>query len=166
MRIGLNLAIFEDHNKWEHLFSKHGKTRWPNKAWEIEGQNFGWGDLFTFEFTWTRKCDHAGVSLKLGLFGYQVEGRFYDSRHWDEDTNDYKVYDEAYFKHSYTPAPVSVLSQAEKAEAVEEFLMSDQGKRLIDKKVAEKVEEQKRAKLAKAARGEAYRRANLGEPEA
>lgn len=165
MRIGFNLAVFEDHNKWESLFSKSGKTRWPNKAWEIEGQNFGWGDLLAFEFTWNRKCDHAGVSLKLGLFGYQIEGRFYDTRHWDYDTNDYQVYDEAYFKKFSAPAPTSALSKAEKATAVEEFLMSDQGKRLIDKKVAEKIEEQKQDKLAKAARGEAYRRANLGKSE-
>jgi hypothetical protein len=98
MRIGFNLAIFEDHDKWDHLFSKSGKTPWPNKHWEIEGQSFGWGGLFTFEFSWTRKTDHAGVRLKLGLFGYVIEGQFYDSRHWDSNTNDYVVYDEAYFK--------------------------------------------------------------------
>lgn len=98
MRIGFNLAIFENHDKWDSLFSKNGSTPWPNKHWEIEGHNFGWGDLITFEFSWTRKTDHAGVRLKLGLLGYQVEAQFYDSRHWDEDTNNYRVYDEAYFK--------------------------------------------------------------------
>lgn len=100
MRIGFNLSIFEDHDKWESLICKSGKTRWPNKAWEFEGHNLGWGDLITFEFSWTRKTDHAGVSLKLGLFGYQFEGRIYDTRHWDSDTGDYVVYDEAYYKRN------------------------------------------------------------------
>ena len=162
MRIGFNLAIFEDHNKWESLFSKSGKTPWPNKAWEIEGHNFGWGNLFAFEFTWTRNCDHAGLSLKLGLFGYQVEGRFYDSRHWDYDTNDYVVYDEAYFKSYEPPAPSpAAAAMADKLSEAEQFLQSPQGQRLINKLVNEKLEAQKQAKLDKQARGEAYREANL-----
>lgn len=98
MRIGFNLAIFEDHNKWESLFSKSGKTPWPHKAWEIEAHNFGWGNLFDFEFSWTRNCDHAGISFKLGLFGYLVEARLYDTRHWDDEKNQWQVYDEEYFR--------------------------------------------------------------------
>jgi len=100
MRIGFNLAVFEDHNQWESLFVKSGKTRWPNKAWEIEAQNFGWGDLLTFEFTWTRKTDHAGVSLKLGLLGYVFDARIYDTRHWDNDTNNFVVYADAYYQRN------------------------------------------------------------------
>lgn len=98
MRIGFNLSIFENHNKWDLITAKHGKTRWPNKAWEFEGHNLGWGDLVVFEFSWSRKCDHAGVSLKLGLLGFVFEGQIYDTRHWDYDNNQYQVYDEEYFR--------------------------------------------------------------------
>jgi hypothetical protein len=162
MRIGFNLAIFEDHDQWASLFCKNGRTPWAHKAWEIQGHNLGWGDLITFEFSWTRKTDHAGVSLKLGLFGYVIEGQIYDSRHWDSETNDYVVYDEAYYQRNFsTPAEESAVSKADMASAVEVFLKSDQGQRLIDERVSGKIEEQKQAKLDKQARGEAYRAANL-----
>lgn len=164
MDIRFSLAIFENYTKCDSLFSKNGSTRWPNKHWEIEVYNLGWGDLLDFEFSWSRKCDHAGFSLKLGLLGYTFEGKFYDSRHWDDETNNYVVYDKAYMDRHFTPQPAadtSALSYADKATAVEEFLKSDQGQRLIDKRVAEKLEEQKQAKLDKTARGEAYRRANM-----
>ena len=166
MHIGFNLAIFEDHNHWKNLFNRSGKTRWPNKAWEIEGHSFGWGDLIAFEFAWTRKTDHAGVRLKLGLLGYQVEAQFYDTRHWDEDTNDYVVYDEAYRQRHFVhrePDPVAVT--ADQLSDIEAFLKSPQGQRLIDKLVQEKLEQQKKAKLDKAARGEVYKAANLAKQE-
>jgi hypothetical protein len=102
MHFGFSLAIFEDHNKWESILNRSGRTRWPNKAWEIEVHNFGWGNLFDFEFSWTRKTDHAGLRLKLGLLGYLMEAQFYDTRHWDHDRNAYTVYDEAYFKRGST----------------------------------------------------------------
>jgi hypothetical protein len=50
-------------------------------------------ELFRIEFEWTVGQDHAGVRLELGLFGYQLDLGFHDSRHWDIDTNAWKVYD-------------------------------------------------------------------------
>ena len=98
MRIGFNLAIFEDHDKWESVLSRRGKTRWPNKAWEVEVHNFGWGNIIDFEFAWTRRTDHAGLRLKLGLFGYLMEATLYDTRHWDSNKGQWQVYDEEYFR--------------------------------------------------------------------
>ena len=38
--------------------------------------------------------DHAGVSLWLGLSGFDVGLHFYDTRHWDYENNRWEVYEE------------------------------------------------------------------------
>ncbi len=50
--------------------------------------------LFHFEFRIEWKTDHAGVSLGLGLLGFDVGLHFYDTRHWDYKNNRWEVYDE------------------------------------------------------------------------
>jgi hypothetical protein len=47
--------------------------------------------LLNFNFNWKTKCDHAGVNLELGLFGYELMLCVYDNRHWDDKTNDWVV---------------------------------------------------------------------------
>lgn len=39
------------------------------------------------------RCDHAGVHLMLGLLGYEGEFHFYDTRHWDDEKNSWKMYE-------------------------------------------------------------------------
>lgn len=50
--------------------------------------------LFHFEFIIEWKTDHAGVSLWLGLLGFDVGLHFYDTRHWDYENNRWEVYEE------------------------------------------------------------------------
>jgi hypothetical protein len=38
--------------------------------------------------------DHAGARIMLGLLGYVVELHFYDTRHWDHNTNTWETYNE------------------------------------------------------------------------
>lgn len=40
-----------------------------------------------------RGMDHAGPSLELGLFGYNVMVCIYDTRHWDDEKNTWKNYE-------------------------------------------------------------------------
>lgn len=87
MRIAFSLSLFE--GKFKHLFNRSGATRWPHKFWEIEAMQVGIGNIISFEFAWTRKTDHAGVRLGLGLLGFEAYGMFYDSRHWDDEKNDW-----------------------------------------------------------------------------
>jgi len=39
--------------------------------------------LFELELTRTKKRDHAGINIYLGIFGYSLSAKFYDDRHWD-----------------------------------------------------------------------------------
>lgn len=48
--------------------------------------------FLTVNFKWSTRTDHAGVSLELALFGYQMSVSVYDIRHWDYGTNAWKIY--------------------------------------------------------------------------
>ena len=50
--------------------------------------------LFHFEFRVAWKTSHAGVSLWLGLLGFDVGLHFYDTRHWDYENDQWEVYEE------------------------------------------------------------------------
>lgn len=50
--------------------------------------------LFHLELEIRWKSDHAGVSLWLGLLGFDVGLHFYDTRHWDYENNRWEVYEE------------------------------------------------------------------------
>ena len=50
--------------------------------------------LLHFDFNIRWKTDHAGVSLWLGLLGFDVGLNFHDTRHWDYENNRWKVYEE------------------------------------------------------------------------
>lgn len=50
--------------------------------------------LFHFEFRASWMTDHAGVSLWLGLLGFDVGLHFYDTRHWDYDNDRWEVCEE------------------------------------------------------------------------
>lgn len=99
MRLSFHIALVENHKDWKTLLTKHGKTRWPNKAWEFEiFRSGGLGNLLGLSLAWTRKTDHAGIRLEATFIGFEMRYQFYDSRHWDDETDNYVVYDEAYFK--------------------------------------------------------------------
>ena len=69
-------------NFWYKLKSYH-KQLSKNKNLEIE-TFFSNYNLFSFEFDCklTGK-DHAGIRVKINIFGLELEVNFYDSRHWD-----------------------------------------------------------------------------------
>ena len=50
--------------------------------------------LFHFEFRIEWKTDHAGVSLWLGILGFDVGLHFHDTRHWDYENNRWVIYEE------------------------------------------------------------------------
>jgi hypothetical protein len=64
-------------------------TKW--KFWEVEIIKND--NLLRFEFSFTTQTDHAGINLELGLLGYEIHFTFYDSRHWNSETNSWQVYD-------------------------------------------------------------------------
>jgi len=62
-----------------------------HKYWEIEVLEVG-GTLLEVEFNISSHRDHGGVDASFGLAGYVLTLRLYDSRHWDDKTNDWQKY--------------------------------------------------------------------------
>ena len=99
-----------------HLYYNWHKRLFENKCFEIEACSglinfsnkfliFIWRReitfaleifyaLFKFKIDITWKTDHAGISLWLGLLGFEVGLHFYDTRHWDCKNNRWECYDE------------------------------------------------------------------------
>ena len=62
-----------------------------HKSWELEHTVYD-GTLFDFNFEWTRRGDHAGLEIVLGVLTYGIRFRIYDHRHWDYENNRWAVY--------------------------------------------------------------------------
>jgi hypothetical protein len=52
------------------------------KAWELEHTYYA-GSFVDCEFAISAGEDHAGFELAVGLLGYGVSFRVYDTRHWN-----------------------------------------------------------------------------------
>ena len=78
---------FTIENPWWTRFESikcwHGSTPFKNKFWEVQVMKSD--DIIAFDLRITHRCDHAGPDLWLGLLGYAVNAKIYDSRHWDND---------------------------------------------------------------------------------
>ena len=76
---------------FKNLFCRSGMIT-KHKAWEFEVCRHAY-DIVKIDFQWSVKSDHAGPSLELCLFGYGVEAKIYDTRHWNRETNSWEVYE-------------------------------------------------------------------------
>ena len=65
---------------WKVLKTISGNIT-KNKAWELN--LYESNELIGIEFEYTMRADHAGIGLTLSLFGYTLEYKIYDVRHWD-----------------------------------------------------------------------------------
>ena len=76
---------------FKNLFCRSGLIT-EHKAWEFEVCRYSY-DLLKISFDWSSRCDHAGPSLELCLFGYGVEMKIYDIRHWSGIKNRWETYE-------------------------------------------------------------------------
>jgi hypothetical protein len=83
----LQTQIYLPFAHFENLGSIHGRIG-ANKAWELEHTYYS-GSLMDIDISFSVREHHAGFEITLGLFGYGVSFRIYDTRHWDCDTNAY-----------------------------------------------------------------------------
>jgi len=89
--INLNVTVSNPwSNRWDILWTK-SQVLFANKAVEFNG--YRTGSLITVDFGLSFRTDHAGMRLMLGLFGYEVELHFYDTRHWDSEWDTWVDYD-------------------------------------------------------------------------
>jgi hypothetical protein len=79
-------------NRWNTLWTR-SRFLSDNKAVEFNG--YRTGSLITVEFSLSFRTDHAGVRLMLGVFGYEAELHFYDTRHWDSNKGTWVDYSKA-----------------------------------------------------------------------
>ena len=67
-------------------------------AWELEHTYYS-GSLLDIDISWGIREDHAGFEFCLGLFGYGINFRIYDTRHWNSNTKTWEEYNfDEYFK--------------------------------------------------------------------
>ena len=60
-------------------------------AWEIEHTDYS-PMLFDADVRWTHCQDHAGIEIVIGILGYGISFRMYDTRHWDDENNTWSTY--------------------------------------------------------------------------
>lgn len=88
---GFNITNPWSH-RWDTIFYKD-KLFANKKGGEIQVVKDN--TIVGFSFRLATRCDHAGVSLDIGLFGYTAMFNFYDTRHWNTEAGRYFVYDDA-----------------------------------------------------------------------
>jgi hypothetical protein len=86
--ISLRAQISLPFEHFNNLGCIHGCIG-KNMAWELEHNHYS-GSLFDIDFSWSIREDHAGIELTLGLFGYGIGFRIYDTRHWDYEQGCYQ----------------------------------------------------------------------------
>jgi hypothetical protein len=86
----LNLTNPFVEEKFDNLFCRSGMIT-THKAWEIELIKYS-RTLLKAEAKWSVKTNHAGPSISVGLLGYEIELQIYDTRHWNNETNAWEVY--------------------------------------------------------------------------
>lgn len=89
--INLRLSIeYPWCDRFRNIKNWAGSTPFQFKFWEVQVMKTN--DVVTVDLRVTTRYDHAGVNLWLGLLGYSISFEFYDSRHWDYNTNRWTVY--------------------------------------------------------------------------
>lgn len=71
-------------NRFESIICWNGKIGLPNKYWEL--QILKSDDIIAFDLRISHRYDHAGIDLWLGLFGFAINFKVYDNRHWANDS--------------------------------------------------------------------------------
>ena len=81
-------------NPWSHRWNTiFYKEKLLAKHKSVEIQIVKDSTIINFGFRWSARCDHAGVSLDIGLFGYTAMFNYNDTRHWNHKEDRYFNYD-------------------------------------------------------------------------
>jgi hypothetical protein len=86
--INLRFELKNPFDRWEFFRSLgcvHGRLG-QHSAWEIQHSYYS-PLLVDCELRWSRCTDHAGIEFSIGVLGYGVQFRTYDTRHWNYDKN-------------------------------------------------------------------------------
>lgn len=66
-----------------------------NKGFEVQIYRSNSYNFFKLllDLSWRGEC-HAGPSLEIGLWKYNIDIKIYDHRHWDYENGTWEVYDQ------------------------------------------------------------------------
>jgi hypothetical protein len=89
--INLQFNIYNPwSSRWDILWNKT-KVIGQYKAVEFNGYRTNY--VVNVDFNFKPAGDHGGARITLGLFGFDIELHFYDTRHWDYTTNTWEYYE-------------------------------------------------------------------------
>jgi hypothetical protein len=90
--IYLNLHIRNPRSsRFENVYNRSVPLT-KHKYWAVEIlKTDNW---FRFELQYTIRQDHAGISVELGMLGWEFHCGIRDSRHWNYTDNCWEVYTE------------------------------------------------------------------------
>lgn len=84
-------------DRFETVYWTAGGTPFEHKFYEVQVMKSD--DIVAFDLRVTTRCDHAGIDLWLGLFGYSINLNFYDNRHWNSQEGRWVIYTEEQGEH-------------------------------------------------------------------
>ena len=80
-------------NPWgqpfDNLWNRSGLIT-NHQAWDVELVQTR--ELIGFEFSFTRRQSHAGLTVELAVLGRSISFRIYDTRHWNPETGAWEVH--------------------------------------------------------------------------
>lgn len=84
---------FGPKRSWFHYWKNIKLSK--NKNLEIQLDRFGLNEFFNISLSleWNGH-DHAGPEVCVSIFGYFMEIKIYDKRHWDYETNTWEAYNQ------------------------------------------------------------------------
>jgi len=86
----LHFELTNPFDRWDYfknLGCLHGDMG-MYKAWELEHTYYS-PLLLDCELGLTHKQDRPGFEISIGILGYSIHFRIYDTRQWDYDKNEY-----------------------------------------------------------------------------
>jgi hypothetical protein len=87
----LQTQIYLPFDYFKNLGSISGRIS-SSKAWEVEHTYYS-GSLLDIDISLSVREHHAGFELTVGILGYGVGFRLYDTRHWNSELNTWVAYD-------------------------------------------------------------------------
>jgi hypothetical protein len=88
--INFNVSLTNPWSRRHRIIKSMFGRLWSRKAWEL---NFYLtADIARVEFNFSTRCDHAGLRFELGFLGFAFEFNFYDSRHWNYNSETWNEY--------------------------------------------------------------------------
>jgi hypothetical protein len=105
--LNLRFEFTNPFDRWDYfknLGCLHGDMG-MHKAWELEHSYYS-PLLFDCELSLTHKQDHPGFEIGIGILGYGIHFRIYDTRHWDYEKECYEEYNfDKYFDLEFYDKP-------------------------------------------------------------